>query len=81
MGAKEGKLKEQFLYAIVANKEGEVVNFLKVIFHPLLTISHFILGISNLCEHRFSRRHNKSLMPCILPGLLKYSSLTTFSWG
>ncbi len=30
MGAKEGKLKDQFLFAIVANKEGDVVNFLKV---------------------------------------------------
>jgi hypothetical protein len=28
MGAKEAKLKEQFLFAIVANKEGEVANFL-----------------------------------------------------
>jgi hypothetical protein len=30
MGAKEAKLKEQFLFAIVANKEGDVANFLKV---------------------------------------------------
>lgn len=30
MGGKESKLKEKFLFAIVANKEGEVVNFLKV---------------------------------------------------
>jgi len=28
MGAKETKLKEQFLFAIVANKEGDVANFL-----------------------------------------------------
>lgn len=32
MGAKETKLKEKFLFAIVANKEGEVANFLKVKF-------------------------------------------------
>ena len=30
MGGQESKLKEQFLYAIVANKEGSVANFLKV---------------------------------------------------
>jgi len=31
MGAKESKLKEQFLFAIVANKEGDAANFIKVI--------------------------------------------------
>ena len=30
MGGKESKLKERFLFAIVANKEGDVANFLKV---------------------------------------------------
>ena len=30
MGAKETKLKEQFLFSIVANKEGDCANFLKV---------------------------------------------------
>jgi len=30
MGASEGKLKEQFLYAIMANKEGRVNDFLTV---------------------------------------------------
>lgn len=30
MGAIESKVKEQFLFAIVANKEGDVANFLKV---------------------------------------------------
>lgn len=36
MGSQEAKLKEQFLFAIVANKEGECANFLKVsdIYHP-----------------------------------------------
>jgi hypothetical protein len=31
MGAKESKIREQFLFAIMANKEGDVANFLKVI--------------------------------------------------
>lgn len=30
MGASEGKLKEQFLYCIMANKEGRVNEFLSV---------------------------------------------------
>ena len=30
MGGKEAKLKEQFLFSIVAKREGEVANFLKV---------------------------------------------------
>jgi len=30
MGGKESKLKERFLFAIVANREGDVANFLKV---------------------------------------------------
>jgi len=38
MGNKEGKLKEAFLFAIVANHEGEVANLLKV-------CSHFIPSI------------------------------------
>ncbi len=36
MGAKEAKLKEQFLFAIVANKEGEVANFLQVSIYAVL---------------------------------------------
>lgn len=31
MGAAETKLKERFLFAIVSNKEGDVVNILNVI--------------------------------------------------
>lgn len=30
MGAKEAKLKEHFLFTIVANREGECANFLSV---------------------------------------------------
>jgi hypothetical protein len=30
MGASEAKLKEKFLYAIMANKKDEVIKFLKV---------------------------------------------------
>ena len=31
MGAKESKIRERFLFAIVANKEGEVKNLVTVI--------------------------------------------------
>ena len=52
MGASEGKLKEQFLYSIMANKEGRVNDFLTV---SALCIE--ILEISlNITEHRSLRR-------------------------
>jgi hypothetical protein len=50
MGGQESKLKEQFLYAIVANKEGDVANFLKV--QPLLAIIYLTsIGISRLHKY------------------------------
>lgn len=39
MGGSEGKLKERFLYSIMANKEGECNNLLQVSYKNLFTLT------------------------------------------
>lgn len=54
MGAKETKLKEQFLFSIVANKEGDCANFLKVTFRASFTL----VEIPRLCEYHSGWEHD-----------------------
>jgi hypothetical protein len=56
MGGQESKLKEQFLYAIVANKEGDVANFLKV--RSYFIAQYLSIEISRLCKHTTSRKYD-----------------------
>ena len=63
MGASEGKLKEQFLYAIMANKEGRVNDFLGVSASSV----RIRIEIPRLREHLASEWHDQPDVPCWLP--------------
>ena len=56
MGSKESKIREQFLFAIVANKEGECRNLIEV---RIRWESNFqLIEISITCQCTFGRKYD-----------------------
>jgi hypothetical protein len=69
MGAGEAKLKEHFLFVIMANREGRVNEFLAVRL-PLINI---YIVISAICEYNLAQWDNKSHVSGRLSGSHKRS--------